>query len=880
MATLVLGATGAAVGASAFGTVGAGALFATNLTAGLFAAGGLYLDQAFLFPAILPGPPDQEGPRLEEVSARFASEGAPINRMFGSNNKTGGTFIWVDDIEEVENVEEVESGKFDQITQEITTFSYFISMAVALGKGPMTNVTRIWANGKLIYKKASDTITLTSSNFSVTANAGFGGFLPGVMRVSSPAGSPDLSSLAPGTLTTTSGFTNGGNNITGISLFGGTDGAGGTFIDIANPLAVTEAAGASATVQQLQINFFEFTVNALTDLTFYPGDETQNPDPLIGGGGTSFQTPAYRGTAYVVLERLALEEFGNNVPTLQFEVEEANIRTFGEAIGTLLEEAGLTSSEYDVGGLNDVLRGYVIPGPQSTVRAIRPLLRANNIVVREVNGVLSFIKRGTERVIAVTAADLGARSGGGDVPQLISIKDVSDDSLPDEVNVQYIDVQEKEERGSQRERRINNTTPATMTLDLPITMTANEARAVASRELWTAWTNRQEVHFTLPPSYYLLDEQDVVTFNTGGVNYRIVITSIDRGHNFVLSCKGLIEPSETFEYPDAPGEPADNGPDDVIQAPPFLALAFMDFAPLASLHVEVVGAYFGVAPPDPNAIFSSAAIWMSTQGDVEADYQFLAAIPNKSQMGVADTVLASGPHGYWDNVNTVDVTVWSGTLVNRTAMDVLEGFNLAVIGNEMIGFQTATLLSTGKYRLSNLLRELGDTVSSGHAVNDRFVPLSPGQLAFIALDQSLIGRTIHLKAVHAGGALANATAHQFTYNGGTVRPFRVANMESIRGPSDDEIVTTWEYKTTHPGYRMFGDQEIPEPLNGERYDVEYRDASDVLLRTVSNITVRTDTYTEAEQTTDGITPGDTVKVEVFQRGTLVGRGTGVQITVT
>jgi hypothetical protein len=54
----------------------------------------------------------------------------------------------------------------------------------------------------------------------------------------------------------------------------------------------------------------------LLDLTgvtwrFYPGDETQTPDPLIVAKQGAENAPAYRGLAYVVFERLPLENFGN-----------------------------------------------------------------------------------------------------------------------------------------------------------------------------------------------------------------------------------------------------------------------------------------------------------------------------------------------------------------------------------------------------------------------------------------------------------------------------------------------------------------------------------------------------------------------------------------
>jgi hypothetical protein len=52
----------------------------------------------------------------------------------------------------------------------------------------------------------------------------------------------------------------------------------------------------------------------------YRGDETQTPDPLIVAKQGADNTPAYRGLAYVVFERLPLASFGNRLPQLSFEV--------------------------------------------------------------------------------------------------------------------------------------------------------------------------------------------------------------------------------------------------------------------------------------------------------------------------------------------------------------------------------------------------------------------------------------------------------------------------------------------------------------------------------------------------------------------------------
>ncbi len=60
----------------------------------------------------------------------------------------------------------------------------------------------------------------------------------------------------------------------------------------------------------------------LSDYTyrFYAGSETQAPDSLIEAKEGAGNAPAYRGLAYVVFERLPLEDFGNRIPQLNFEV--------------------------------------------------------------------------------------------------------------------------------------------------------------------------------------------------------------------------------------------------------------------------------------------------------------------------------------------------------------------------------------------------------------------------------------------------------------------------------------------------------------------------------------------------------------------------------
>ncbi|MCW8843635.1 MAG: glycoside hydrolase TIM-barrel-like domain-containing protein, partial [Rhodobacteraceae bacterium] len=56
------------------------------------------------------------------------------------------------------------------------------------------------------------------------------------------------------------------------------------------------------------------------NMRVYKGGEDQRPDPLMEAVEGEGMVPAYRGTAYVVMENLQLEPFGNRVPQFSFEV--------------------------------------------------------------------------------------------------------------------------------------------------------------------------------------------------------------------------------------------------------------------------------------------------------------------------------------------------------------------------------------------------------------------------------------------------------------------------------------------------------------------------------------------------------------------------------
>ncbi len=99
-----------------------------------------------------PEGPGIEGPRLNDLKSQSSTYGSPIPIVYG-RARLAGTLIWIKDnkLIEVRTVTE-EGGKGGGgATQEVTTYQYFGSFAVAICEGEITGIRKIWADNVLIY---------------------------------------------------------------------------------------------------------------------------------------------------------------------------------------------------------------------------------------------------------------------------------------------------------------------------------------------------------------------------------------------------------------------------------------------------------------------------------------------------------------------------------------------------------------------------------------------------------------------------------------------------------------------------------------------------------------------------------------------------------
>lgn len=887
MATLVLGAVGSFFGGPIGGALGS--------------AAGAYIDNKYLFKQEETPEAQKQpfiGPKLSGIQIQSAIEGAGMQFAAGPENRYAGQIIWNPGIIEQQDsvfAETTESGSFSgnkfitnsssTFQKEHISFSYFLNLAIGLGEGEFEAIDRIVANGNTIFENPE--LTLITSTFLRAESVAIGGsnFVKVIATVASGI---DLTVFDSGKEVNMSGWVTSILNDDWIVSESGTDPSTfETFVTLQHPQQVvgSEIAGANVTLDQTNE---AFDIRQIADVRFFPGDLDQLPDPLIEAtedptsiGGI---VPAFRGTSYIVLERLALAPFGNQPPQMQFFVRESTTITVGATISKVLLRAGLVAADFDVTAATDNMRGLHFISPQNAITILEPLMKFGNLVATERNGVLIFRKIDDQTIQVVDENDLAAYPGRQVPAQTpFEITDSFGADLPAEIGIKFIEPDIGLQEGFQRERRIDVPNRTNLIFNIPITMAADKAREIARRELWKAWRRRRVISWSLPVSYMDLEENDYVQFPFEDEVYVIFIKKIDRGSDHVLQFEGVVEAVRANTQVGEVSDPSVTTDRAVFRGGTLL-FEIIDIAPLTNDVAEIPGAYFAIAKIDPSADFSTANLFKSTNGQ---DFFNLDIFTQESTMGFVPSPLATGPVNYFDLGTSVDVVLVQGALQSITEEQLLAGGNKCIIGNEVLQFQNAVLIDTDTYTLTKFIRGIRDTSDKTvHTVDDERFILLDGTPKFLEIDSEEIGFDRFYKAIPPNIPEGQVPAQALEPVGAnTVQAFTPAHLAGFRNSSND-LNITWTRVSRANVKHFTGTNTTPMLENRERFLFEFFDPT--FTTVVDTVTVEGPwgrsrfpefIYTAAAQTAAGLAPGADINFIIYQLTEIKNRGKGRAATL-
>ncbi|WP_062732993.1 phage tail protein [Sphingobium abikonense] len=591
----------------------------------------------------------------------------------------------------------------------------------------------------------------------------------------------------------------------------------------------------------------------------HQGDEGQSPDPLIASAQGIGATPAHRGLAYVVFEDLALADYGNRIPSLTFEVEA------DEGAVSLGRIAGELSGARLAGPASISVDGFAASGADMR-EAVMPLVEAFGLGLRSGADGLALVDAGAA---AGTIADeaLAQRVNGRAIDP-VEHQGGSADGVPVALSLRYHDAARDYQAGMQRVTR-PGAGRSESGIDLPAVLDPDAARALASDRLRARWAGRARMTVRCDWRALGLAAGDVVTVDRAAGLWRIEEREWE-AMAVRLALRRL--PGGGGAPPIGAGSGAIVRPVDAPHGPTTLLLA-----DLPRIADGVASAPLVVAAASGGAGWRNAALFVT---GASGEAVPIGRSAGRAVMGVADTVLPGGSALLVDRGQSVSVTLLAADMVllsvDEAALD--QGRNLALLGRELIQFDTAERTGAATYRLSGLRRGVRGTdwAMAEHMAGEPFLLIEEGRLVEPLSMQgadSEAGSVLRVSAVGIGD-VAPAEA-MLTISGEALKPLAPVHMRAGRDGAGGWTIE-WT-RRSRDGWRWLSGTDVPLGEESERYGVEVLDGA-IVVR-AQEVTSASWTYGADMIAADGM-DGRDVLIAVRQRGTYaIGRGASLMLTL-
>lgn len=633
----------------------------------------------------------------------------------------------------------------------------------------------------------------------------------------------------------------------------------------------------------------------------YLGSQTAADAAIEADKGLG-NVPAFKGTVYVVFEGLPLAEFGNQIPNFTFEVESAHV-DLEEALEDVVSRVGLSAGEYDFSSVAGYpTRGLVVGARTEAGRVLEAFAKANFFEIVESQGSIKAVVRDGVSVLSIPAEDIGAAEYGDvDAMRFVETTRAEETELPREFIVGYQSEAIDFLQWTQTARRTVRYSENQEQITFPMGLEDDWARYLSDAFLMERWASRSSHKFTLPYEYLRLDPGDVVTIpDESGSTRAVRILEMSMG--MIAQIEVLAVDDDPIIYVD-PGLPA---------SVPTGGGAGVSVTGVADLLAFETNAVIDGLTDSPQLGFVAGRDspgWKG--GDAQID-PMIFEYEGGSVRTVAE-FFSSGTFGYSTNdangvlldlypagvgiqnlftdldvTNTVRVTLVNGTLSSCTYDEmVAEGRNFAILGREILQFQTATLISGSTYELSNLLRYRRGTdyllalaqlgLLTVHDQQDPFILVNTKVKNF-PFDPASIGSDYSFRLIENGkdysGGLPSYS-ETLTLRGDARKPYGPANVSysGDRSLSTSDIVVSFDRRVRTGGELKDYEDAILDELV-EFYDIEiYSDDLSTLINTYEHVGVSPWTYTIADQTSDSVEALD-FNVVIYQKSSESGIARG------
>jgi hypothetical protein len=547
--------------------------------------------------------------------------------------------------------------------------------------------------------------------------------------------------------------------------------------------------------------------------------------------------------------------------------------TLGEICEQICERAGLDSSDLDTADLTETVHGYALASHMSARGALEQLAAIHQFAVVESDAALKFRYRNGTPTELIPLDDLGANvESKGNVAYVESDR-MQETELPQRVNLRYISVGALYQIGAQSRARSTTGSRDPHNIEAAIAMTDDRAAQAADSILYEQWVGRVSRKFKTLRAWSHIEPTDIVQVEDRAAIHTLrILTKRESGS--VLEFDGIDVAPSVYDSSAIGSITPGGGQTPTVKA--MTRIVLMDIPQLRD-EDDNAGLY-GAAYPYGSGSWTGAAI-LRADGSA-GPFTEVASVFVEGTVGRATNALPDWVSGNsTDFGSSVDVELFSGAVDSITLDELWSHGNLALLGDEIIQFKTAELVSGTTYRLSYLLRGRKGTYSTGHALGDRFVLLDYATLFRVPVPLDMVGAPRFYRAVTFGAAQANSTYDiELLHTGAAIKPLPGGNIVGVRDLEDNDVVIRWHRRARiATAWRDLVD--VPLDETAEEYEVDFYDeANTTFLRTIEATTPEV-TYTSADQITDTGVDTNALWARVYQLSDRVGRGFVGQVLV-
>jgi hypothetical protein len=521
--------------------------------------------------------------------------------------------------------------------------------------------------------------------------------------------------------------------------------------------------------------------------------------------------------------------------------------------------AGMDPRQLDTSQLREWrVRGFAVIATYPASEALRALSQVYMFEPANYDGRIHFQPRGADAIATVTEDDMVDTEE--EIEQQLRADPIA---IPRVLHLSYFDIfgglaPDKQSSERSGDRRATGES----TIQTPVLMHSEEAaKMIAVHHKVMIEDAKGELRFMLPDSWLHLTTADNIFVSHDGRVDRVRIAKVDVQDGYQeYACvrdRQSAYRSHAQGIPAAPQVPPPSGlvGPTLIQPLDISILRDADDNTGLGLYIAVAGIF---------SAWQGATIELSYDGGqnyVESGEARLSAI-----MGETMTALGDHPAEYPDYHNTVTVRVDTADaeLFSTNLQGMQNRANRAIIGDEIICFETANEVSTGLWELSGFLRGRLGTLSTSHGIGERFVLLERGFISLEPASVTDIGRSITLRATSFGTSVDTGTVVTFTYVGRTQIERRVGYLMARREGSN--MIVSWQGVG-----RLGGGGSVAHGARFAGYKVTFSDDVN------PNIVVETD----AQGLTQNVSAlsSSPITVSVVQQNDLTGDGPSVEVIV-